>query len=233
MPPTSRRWFTNRWKSVTEDLIASFEFELADRLAWRDWSELEEKFGSEFLSDFDAGIEPKLVAASGLIIYNEVSVYSMNTAYGDYPYPREMRHGVWSATKSLTGLVTLLRMAQKYGDEILDYKVRDYFHVTADHDGYDSVTLRHALSMATRTGTENVDPNNISDGYIYSDFEAYKAWYLAPPLAKSSTTHSRYKTIPGARESMHAIATGISYCWPRHWTAFIGRRKATTRICGR
>ena len=171
---------------ATKDLIANFEFELADKLVWRDWSELEEKFGSEFLSDFDAGIEPKLVAASGLIIDNEVYVYSMNTAYGNYPYPREMRHGVWSATKSLTGLVTLLRIAQKYGDEILDYKVRDYLHVTADHDGYDNVTLRHALSMATGigTGTEDVNPNNISDGYIYSDFEAYKAWYVTPSIAE-------------------------------------------------
>ena len=171
---------------ATEKLIADFEQELQDQLVWRQWSELEDKYGADQLSDFNTGIDPKLVVASGLIIDNEVYVQSMATPYGDYPYPREMRHGVWSATKTLAGLATLSRMAQKYGDEILDYKIKDYLHVTSDHDGYENVTLRHAMSMTTGigTGTENVDPNNISDGYIYSDFEAYKAWYLAPTIAE-------------------------------------------------
>ncbi|MBT4522536.1 MAG: serine hydrolase [Halieaceae bacterium] len=171
---------------ASDELIDNFKKELADRLVWREWTELESKYGKQHLSDFNAGIDPQQVAASGLVIDNEVYVYSMGTPWGDYPYPREMRHGVWSATKTLAGLVTLARMAQKYGDEILDYKIRDYLHITADHNGYDNVTLRHALSMATGigTGSENVNPNAISDGYIYSDLEAYTAWYLAPTIAE-------------------------------------------------
>ena len=178
--------------------LADFEQELADRLEWRDWAELEEKFGAANLSDFDAGIEPKMIAASGLVIDNEVYVYSMNTPWGDYPYPREMRHGVWSATKSLAGLVTLARMAQKYGDEILDYKIKDLLHVTADHDGYAEVTLRHALSMATGIGTGSLEikPNNISDGYIYSDLEEYSAWYLAPTIAEKLDYTFRVRSYP-------------------------------------
>lgn len=165
-----------------EALIRNYEQELQDRLVWRDWSELEDKFGAELLADFNSGIDPKLVATSGLIIDNEVFVHSMATPYGDYPFPREMRHGVWSATKTLAGLVTLLRMAEKYGDEVLDYKIKDYVNVTATHDGWDNVTFRHALSMATGvgTGTEEISPNNISDGYIYSDFDAYKDWWFTP-----------------------------------------------------
>lgn len=167
-------------------LIANYKQERNDQLVWRDWSELEKQYGVDLFADFDSGIDPNLVATSGLVIDNEVYVHSMATPYGDYPYPREMRHGVWSATKTLAGLVTLMRMAEKYGDEILDYKIKGYLPVTAPHNGWDEVTFRHALSMATGigTGTKEISPNNISDGYIYSDFDAYKTWWFAPTNAE-------------------------------------------------
>jgi len=172
-----------------ETLIEDFSNELHDRPVWRDWSELEEKYGAELFANFDSGIDPKLVVTSGLIIDGEVYVRSMATPYGDYPYPREMRHGVWSVTKSAAGFVTLSRMAQKYGDEILDYSVKNYVDVTAEHDGWDQVTFRHAMSMATGvgTGTLDVNPNNIGVGDASNPennagIDAYMAWYLAPTL---------------------------------------------------
>ena len=167
---------------AAEQLIADFDMELADRLAWNDWSELEATFGAEILSDFDSGIDPDLVATGGLVIDNAVYVHSMATPYGDYPYPREMRHGVWSATKTLTGLVALMRMAEKYGDEVLDYKIKDYVDVTASHDGWDNVTFRHAMSMATGIGpgSTNINPNVFSDGNYDVDYEDYINWMFAP-----------------------------------------------------
>jgi CubicO group peptidase (beta-lactamase class C family) len=169
---------------AAERLIADFEQELADRLVWRDWSKLEEKYGPELFSDFDTGIDPNLVVAGGLVIDGEVYVHSMATPYGDYPYPHEMRHGVWSVTKTLTGLVTLMRMAKKYGDEILDYKIKDYVHVTADHDGWDNVTFRHAMSMATGIGpgSTNINPNVFSDGNYDVDLDDYITWMFAPTV---------------------------------------------------
>lgn len=180
---------------ASERLIADFEAELADRLVWRDWSELEEKHGAELFADFNTGIDPKLVVASGLVVDNEVYVQSMATPYGDYPYPREMRHGVWSVTKTATGLVTLLRMAQKYGDEVLDYKIKDLVEVTADHDGWEDVTLRHAMSMATGIGpgTTNVNPNNFSDGNYDADYDEYVDWMFAPTAQEKL---DRLFTIP-------------------------------------
>ena len=73
---------------------------------------------------------------------------------------------MWSVTKTAAGMLTLMRLAQKYGDEILDYRIRDYLDVTATHDGWDGVTFRHAMSMATGigTGTLNVSPNLIDTG---------------------------------------------------------------------
>jgi CubicO group peptidase (beta-lactamase class C family) len=167
---------------AADTLIADFEEELADRLVWHDWSKLEDKYGADLFSDFDSGIDPSLVVAGGLVIDGEVYVHSMATLYGDYPYPREMRHGVWSVTKTLTGLVTLSRMAEKYGDEILDYKIKDLVQVTADHDGWEDVTLRHAMSMATGIGpgTTNLKPNNFSDGNYDVDYDDYVDWMFAP-----------------------------------------------------
>ena len=169
---------------AAERLLADFDKELADRLVWRDWSTLEDKYGAEVVSDFDIGIDPGLVVAGGLVIDGDVYVHSMDTPYGNYPYPREMRHGVWSVTKTLTGLVTLMRMAEKYGDEILDYKIKDYVRVTADHDGWDKVTLRHAMSMATGIGpgTTSLNPNVFSDGNYDVDLDDYITWMFAPTV---------------------------------------------------
>lgn len=167
---------------ATEQLLADFDVELADQLAWHDWSVLEASYGAELLSDFDTGIDPDLVVTGGLVIDNAVYVHSMATPYGDYPYPREMRHGVWSVTKTLTGLVALMRMAEKYGDEILDYKIKDYVEVTANHDGWDNVTFRHAMSMATGIGpgSTKTNPNDFGDGNYDVDYDDYINWMFAP-----------------------------------------------------
>jgi hypothetical protein len=42
-----------------------------------------------------------------------------------------MRHSVFSVTKSLGAAVTLLRLAQTYGDQVFDLKITEYVTVTA------------------------------------------------------------------------------------------------------
>ena len=56
---------------------------------------------------------------------------------------------MFSVTKSLGAAVALLRLAQKYGDEVFDLKIKDYVPVTAGHDGWERVTFGDALNMAT------------------------------------------------------------------------------------
>jgi hypothetical protein len=186
-----------------EQISRSFEAELADRLAWRDWSVLEERYGADLLADFNSGVDPDLTITSGLVIDGEVYVRSMDTPWGPYPFPREMRHGVWSVTKTAAGMLTLMRMAQKYGDEILDYRIRDYLDVTATHDGWEDVTFRNAMSMATGIGmgTLNVDPNVIGLGDSSNPdnaagFDKYMAWYLAPTLNEKLTEVFRIPSYP-------------------------------------
>ena len=171
--------------NVTQD----FERELVSKLPWRDWTELQEKYGKRVFENFDSGIDPTMTLTSGLVIDGEIYVRSMNTFFGPYPYPHEMRHGVWSVTKTMAGMLTLMRMAQKYGYEILDYKIVDYLNVNADHDGWKDVTFRNVFSMATGigTGSHNVNPNYIGVGDASrpannAGFDDYMAWYFAPSL---------------------------------------------------
>ncbi|MCH7821218.1 MAG: serine hydrolase [Proteobacteria bacterium] len=168
----------------SDAIIEDFRQELAARIPWDPWENLEVKVGRDALSEFDSSIEPDKFIVSGLITPDEVFVRFSPTPYGPYPYPQEMRHGIWSITKSAAGLIATLRLAQKYGDEILDYRIRDLLEFTAEHDGWDKVTIGHLVSMATGigAGSENIDPNHISDGYIVADQDAYDAWYLAPGL---------------------------------------------------
>jgi hypothetical protein len=59
-------------------------------------------------------------------------------------------------------LTALLRLTEKYGDDVFDFKVADYVTITAAHDGWESVTFADALNMATGIGDhmpERVEPN--------------------------------------------------------------------------
>lgn len=104
------------------------------------------------LSAFDGEATPEDVSASGLVMDGILYVHGCNTRFGPFPYCRHMRHGVFSVTKSLGAAVALFRLAQKYGDGVLDAKIKDYVTVTAAHDGWERVTFADALNMATGIG---------------------------------------------------------------------------------
>jgi hypothetical protein len=162
-------------------LELAFEQELSDRMPMKSWSDLALEVGAEQLDGFDASVPPDGVITSGLVIDGVIYAQPFSTASGAFPYPYGMRHGVWSMSKSMLGMLSMLRLAQKYGDEIFDYRIADYLDVTAMHQGWDDVTFGDALNMATGigSGSDQTDPNNISDGYISGDQQEYDAWYLA------------------------------------------------------
>ena len=165
-------------------LVRAFQQELADRTPIRPWSDLASQVGMEKLSDFDAGTKPEAVITSGLVIDDVIYTRPFATAAGDFPYPYGMRFGVWSMSKSMLGMVAMLRLAQKYGAEVFAYRIGDYLEVTAPHDGWNEVTFGDALNMATGigSGSDQLSPNNITDGYIYGDQQEYDRWYLAPSV---------------------------------------------------
>ena len=148
-----------------EDMLRDqFVAELKQQTPIRPWSELPKsaKATTALLERFDGDAIPEDISANGLIVDGTIYLRGCNTRYGPYPYCREMRHGVFSVTKSLGAAVALLRLAQKYGDEVFDLKIKDYVPVTAGHDGWERVTFGDALNMATGIGdlAPEREPNN-------------------------------------------------------------------------
>jgi hypothetical protein len=138
-----------------EDRLRSqFVAELKQQAPIRTWLELPKsaKATTALLERFDGDALPEDISANGLIVDGTIYLRSCDTRYGPYPYCRDMRHGVFSVTKSLGAAIALLRLAQKYGDEVFDLKIKDYVPVTANHDGWDLVTFGDALNMATGIG---------------------------------------------------------------------------------
>jgi Beta-lactamase len=135
-----------------EAVRAKFVAELQQQTPIRPWSALPVSSGAPGLEGFDDATAPDDVSASGLIVDGVLYLRGCETRYGSYPYCRHMRHGVFSVTKSLGAAVALLRLAQTYGEQVFELKIKDYVTVTAAHDGWEGVTFAHALNMATGIG---------------------------------------------------------------------------------
>jgi hypothetical protein len=132
-------------------LRARFDDEVRRRMPLRPWSAVATVAGGRTLDGLDGDVPAEDVSASGLVV-DGVVYAQCNTRYGPYPYCREMRHGAFSVTKSLGAAVALLRLAQKYGDDVFEARIKDYVTVTAWHGGWDDVTFADTLSMATGIG---------------------------------------------------------------------------------
>ncbi len=141
-------------------VTGAFDGELARRLPVRPWAELESRPGAEALALLDELDGPNHVSASGLVVDDVIYLRPCATSFGDYPYCQDMRHGVFSVTKTMGALLSLLRLAQIYGDEVFDLKVADYLEVTAAHDGWQAVRFGDALNMATGLGDRSLDPES-------------------------------------------------------------------------
>ena len=163
-------------------LKANFAVERANRYPIKSWDELAAKVGMDNLRNFESLMDQDEVLVSGLDYEGTLYLKPCKSAAGPMPYCDQMRFGVWSVTKSAAAAVALLRLAQKYGPEVFDAKIKDYVKVTATHKGWNDVTFGNALDMATGVGfgTTKRDPNIIMDG-SYEGFEtSYDAWFDAP-----------------------------------------------------
>jgi Beta-lactamase len=159
---------------------AQFAAELQQQTPIRPWSALPIA-GSPWLEGFDGDAAPDEVSASGLIVDGVLYLRGCETRWGPYPYCQHMRHGVFSVTKSLGAAVALLRLAQTYGDQVFDLKIKDYVTVTAPHDGWERVTFADALNMATGIGDNwpRREPNA-----PFADEGANVVTFLRAPTAK-------------------------------------------------
>ncbi len=73
------------------------------------------------------------------------------TRHGLYPYPNEMRHAVYSVSKSMTGALALFYFAERYGTEIFTELISDHVPVLSGLPEWRGVTFSHTLNMVTGT----------------------------------------------------------------------------------
>ncbi|MCP4429172.1 MAG: serine hydrolase [Chloroflexi bacterium] len=158
-----------------ESLRAQFSAELARQTPILPWLELSNNVDPRRLDAFNGGLFPEEISAAGMIVDGIIYLQPCATRYGDYPYCRAMRHGAYSFTKTMGALIAMLRLAQKYGDDVFDLRIEDYAPVTAVHDGWHNITFGDVLNMATGVGDS---PN----GDLFADEDSPKmsAWNNAP-----------------------------------------------------
>jgi len=147
----------------SDEAIREFYAERQSRLPVRSFTDLDGELSLDALRTFagPSPIEP--VSASGLIFDGVLYLRPCETRFGDFPYCEDMRHGVYSVTKSLGALIAMLRLAELYGVGVFDLKIKDYLDVSASHDGWRDVTFGDALNMATGIG--DASPDRDGDGY--------------------------------------------------------------------
>ncbi len=181
-----------------EALWAELQTERAARVPLRPWSDLGAAYGEVDLEGFDGGGVRPFVTVSGLLVGDSFYLRPCRTRLGPYPYCEEMRHAVYSQTKTLGALVAMLRLAQTYGPEVWDEKVIDYVPLRARHDGWKTVTFRDALNMTTGIG--NLEPRRV-EHYVETDYSPLsirvgRAPTVVDKLAAISLFHD-YPWAPG------------------------------------
>jgi hypothetical protein len=177
---------------------AQFIAELQRQTPIRPWSAVPAAAGSPWLEAFDGDAAPDEVSASGLIVDGVLYLRGCETRWGPNPYCRYTRHGVFSVTKSLGAALALLRLAQTYGDQVFELKIKDYVTVTAAHEGWEGVTFADALNMATGIGDKapQREPR-----VAFADADTKLDTFLRAPTAKQKLAIAflagRYPWGPG------------------------------------
>ena len=188
--------------------------ELDARVEVKTWSELASDYPGADVSAFTRNISLSDISASGIVVVNTLYLHSANSRYGAYPYPYEMRHGVFSVTKSSQAALTMLRLAEKYGAQVFDLFITDYLNVTATHNGWNGVTFGHVLTMVAGIGDRFPDPNapvtfadeNDADSAIWAS-----VWSTFPKDNKLAEAfrYGDYPWAPGQIVRYNAVHTFI------------------------
>jgi hypothetical protein len=202
-------------------LRADFAEELRRQTPMQPWAALP---ATPALAAFDGDPAPADISANGLVVDGVLYVRGCNTRYGPFPYCREMRHGVFSVTKSLGAAVALLRLAQKYGDAVLDEKLVDYLPPGSQpHPGWAGVTFADALNMATGIGDEGRE----RDGSTSADENGAKMlrWIVKRPLHEKLEIALSYGKYPWNRGEVFRYNTTQTFVLAIALDTYLKRRE--------
>lgn len=191
-------------------LIQQFAAELAQQTPIHSWAELEQTYDPAILDTIDGIRIQDNVTLSGLIIDDVVYARPCRTRYGDYPYCNQMRQGFYSISKSFGAMLSMLRLAQKYGDSVFDLRIKDYVDIDCNHQGWENVTFGDTLNMATGIG--DIEPRRVTS-YVTEDSAAITGKFLAAKTTKEKlkliATISNYPWGPGEVFRYRSIDTFV------------------------
>ena len=149
---------------------------------------------NEIADYFEKVLYTNAPTSLGAVIIDEnIYLQPPKTRHGPYPYPHEMRHSVYSVTKSLIGALAMFYLAGRYGEEIFDALITDYVPALADHPGWRGVTFLHTLNMVT--GTEGGED----------------AAHLYEILVKARTAEESIQNIAGLGDDLASPGESFNY----------------------
>jgi hypothetical protein len=173
--------------------------ELAARLPARPLADLRARLPHGTLDGFGGPVLPQWQVGLGLVHEGTLYYEAAPTAYGDYPYPLEMRFGVRSVMKAVAPPLALLRLAEVYGPYVFNLRIGDY--VPGLDPKWDRIRFIDAANMATGfggTGTFKTNPNDDGDGYLEGDYDGwYTAHSHADKIARINASLRPYPWEPG------------------------------------
>lgn len=172
----------------------SFHTERNDQLPLKPLTAWLSDLTGENFNDIDNGFGSESTMVSGLVVDGEIFASPCRTSMGDYPYPRAMKFGIWSATKTAFCSIACLRLAQITGEDPRSTKVCDLLPEARDNPDWSDITIGDCLNMASGIGTAATDPEprNIFADYLLEESQSkesdealasynhYHAWFLAP-----------------------------------------------------
>ncbi len=176
-------------------VVNSFALELANTVEILPWQQLDQLSTAALTKQYNSQQIDSTLSATGVIIDGTVYAQPCYTRYGNYPYCRFMRQGAYSVTKSLGASLTMLRLAQKYGEQVYDLKIKDYVTVTAYHNGWQNVTFGDVLNMAVGVGTNGAQRGS---GDIFADENTptMERWLVRPTLEQKLQLSFEYGNYP-------------------------------------
>ena len=181
-------------QAAVDFTVAAFRAELADQLPLRPLADWMSADTQGCFDDIDNGFGSDTTMVSGLVVDDEIFASPCRTSMGDYPYPRAMKFGIWSATKAAFCSIACLRIAQISGQDPRNNKVCDLLPEARDNPDWAEITIGDCLNMASGIGTavREASPPNIFADYLLDESQAqasaearasydhYHAWFLAP-----------------------------------------------------
>jgi hypothetical protein len=149
---------------------SAFARERSARLPLRPWSALPDAAATQATSR--NGFADTDLSAVALFMDGQLYQQEVATRSGPHPWPEWMRHGVFSVTKTMGLGLSMLYLAQRYGDGVFDERILDHVPELAGHPGWQGVTFHHTLNMVT--GTVGGERGNAIGPYVHARSAAAK-----------------------------------------------------------